>query len=140
MDTDVVIQRMTTVRLGQVPERAALYICRSDRALGISNWLFKGGGRFGTLSSHIFSPAELEALRTSKTIQIIDARVSDPGPYGHSYFHSNPAVSSDLILLIRYQLPPGAEYGRPLRVDEKGFWVIDDHYPGPAQPTTREGS
>jgi hypothetical protein len=128
---------MTTVRLGQVPERAALYICRSDRALGISNWLFKGGGRFGTLSSHIFSPAELEALRTSKTIQIIDARVSDPGPYGHSYFHSNPAVSSDLILLIRDKLTPGPD--RPLGVDPKGFWFIGDDYPNLAKAKESAG-
>jgi esterase/lipase superfamily enzyme len=136
MDTDVVIQRMITVRLGQVPERSALYVCRSDKALGMSNWLFRGSGRFGTLSSSIFSPAELEALRSNKTVQIIDARVSNPGPYGHSYFHSNPAVSSDLILLMRYQLPPGSQNGRPLRVDQKGFWVIDDHYPEEVKPVS----
>ena len=140
MDTDVVIQRMVTVRLGTVPERAALYVCRSDKALGISNWLFKGGGRFGSLSSRAFSPDELQALRNNKALQIIDARVSDPGPYGHSYFHSNPAVSSDLILLMRYQLPAGEQYGRPLRVDEKGFWVIDDDYPGPAKPAAEKGT
>jgi esterase/lipase superfamily enzyme len=132
IDVDVVIQRMTTVRLGQVPERFALYVCRSDKALGMSNWLFRGGMRAGRLDSSMFTPAELEALRASKSLQIVDARVSDPGPYGHSYFHANPAVSSDLILLMRYQLPPGAEYGRPLRVDKKGFWVVDDNYPGPA--------
>jgi hypothetical protein len=32
---------------------------------------------------------------------------------------------------MRYGLAPGAEYGRPLGVDKKGFWVIDDKYPGP---------
>jgi esterase/lipase superfamily enzyme len=139
MDVDVVIQRMTTVRLGLVPERAAIYVCESDKALGISNWLFKGRGRFGMLRSTIFSPEELEALRSSKTLQIVDARVSDPGPYGHSYFHASPAVSSDLILLVRYQLPPGPQYGRPLRVDEKGFWVIDDTYPAAAAPAVAKG-
>ncbi|MFB3076629.1 MAG: alpha/beta hydrolase, partial [Lysobacterales bacterium] len=29
----------------------------------------------------------------------------------HMYFHSNPAASSDLILLLRYGLAPGAENG-----------------------------
>jgi esterase/lipase superfamily enzyme len=139
IDVDVVIQRMTTVRLGQVPERFALYVCRSDKALGISNWLFRGSMRAGRLSSSMFTIEELEALRASKTLQIVDARVSDPGPYGHSYFHANPAVSSDLILLMRYQLPPGAEYGRPLRVHKKGFWVVDDDYPGPVRTEVATG-
>jgi esterase/lipase superfamily enzyme len=132
MDIDVVIQRIMTVRLGLVPERFALYVCAKDQALGASNWLFRGKGRLGTLNTKIFSPEELTTLRASKTVQVIDARVSDPGPYGHSYFYSNPAVSSDVILLMRYQLSPGAESGRPLGADPKGFWFIDDNYPGAA--------
>ena len=39
----------------------------------------------------------------------------DPqGAKGHGYFANNPAVSSDLIALIRYRLEPGVP-GRPLR-------------------------
>jgi hypothetical protein len=55
--------------------------------------------------------------------------VSKAGAFGHDYFHSNPAVSSDLVLLMRYQLPPGAENGRPLGGNGHGFWAIDDRYP-----------
>ncbi len=131
LDLDVVIQRMATAQVGRVPERFALYICSNDKALGISNWLFGGLTRLGGIKSTMFKPAELAALRKYQTPQIIDARVSDSGAFGHDYFHSNPAVSSDLILLMRYQLPPGADFGRPLRIDKKGFWVIDDDYPGP---------
>ena len=140
IDVDVVIQRMTTVRLGQVPERFALYVCRSDKALGISNWLFRGGMRAGRLDSSMFTPAELETLRASQALQIVDARVSDPGPYGHSYFHANPAVSSDLILLMRYELLPGAEHGRPLTGTASGFWKITDRYALQPGAVTSEGS
>ena len=66
-----------------------------------------------------------------KTIQVIDAHVSKLGSFGHSYFHASPAVSSDLVLLMRYQLSPGTETGRPLRSHDSGFWVIDDTYPAP---------
>jgi esterase/lipase superfamily enzyme len=131
LDLDVVIQRLVTARIGRVPDRFALYVCAADEALGLSNWLFAGMTRLGKIRSNIFTPQELEALRNSKTVQIIDARVSNPGSSGHSYFYSNPAVSSDLILLLRYGLPPGAESGRPLRVAKDGFWVIDDRYPAP---------
>lgn len=138
LDVEVMMQRMATVRLGRVPERFALYVCEKDNALGISNWLFGGGGRLGKLKSDIFTPQELEALRLTKSAQIIEARISDPGPNGHSYFHSNPAVSSDLILLIRYKLTPGSE--RPLGIDPKGFWFINDKYPQFANPVSPAGS
>jgi hypothetical protein len=88
----------------------------------------------GQLKADIFKPEELEYLRASKTVQIVDARISKAGAFGHDHFHSNPAVSSDLILLVRYGLAPGAENGRPLGVDQKGFWVIDDNYPGRSGP------
>jgi esterase/lipase superfamily enzyme len=129
MDFDVVVQRLMTARIGHVPERAAIYVCSNDEALGVANWLFGGLKRLGQLKSDMFSPAEIDALRRVGTPQVIDARVSEPGAFGHDYFHSNPAVSSDLILLLRYQYAPGAENGRPLGVNEKGFWVIENDYP-----------
>ena len=61
--------------------------------------------------------------------QIVDSRVSGTGFISHDYFHSNPAVSSDLILLLRYHRLPGAENGRPLGHEESGFWFINDSYP-----------
>jgi hypothetical protein len=43
--------------------------------------------------------------------------------FGHSYFTSNPKVSSDLIALLRYGLRPN-DPGRPLEEVEKPFWRI----------------
>jgi esterase/lipase superfamily enzyme len=143
LDMDIFIQRMATARLGKVPERAAIYVCKADEALGISSWLFGGMNRLGKLQSNIFTPEELNTLRESKTVQIVEARVSNAGSYGHNYFHSNAAVSSDLILLMRYEKPPGAEYGRPLGIDPDGFWVVDDNYlkkpPPPAEAQAAAG-
>jgi esterase/lipase superfamily enzyme len=129
LDVDVVIQRASTARLGKVPERSVIYISSSDQALGFSRWLF-GGIRLGKLQPDIFSKAELAALRKSPYLAIVDARVTKPGAFGHNYFYSNPAVSSDLILVLRYGKAPGAEHGRPLKVQKSGFWEINDRYPG----------
>lgn len=129
LDLDVVIQRMVTVRLGRIPERFAMYVCSKDQALGISNWLFGGMLRLGKISADTFSPEEMESLRRAKTVQIIDAQISNAGAFGHDYFHSSPSVSSDIILLMRYGLSPGAEHGRPLGGNGNGFWRIDDNYP-----------
>jgi len=140
LDLDVVIQRMVTARLGRLPERSAMYICSKDEALTLSNWLFGGALRLGKLRSDVFTPQELEELRKMKNVQIIDAQVSKAGSFGHDYFHSNPAVSSDLILLMRYELLPGAEHGRPLTGTASGFWKITDRYALQPGAVTSEGS
>jgi esterase/lipase superfamily enzyme len=129
LDVDVVMQRMVTARIGRTPERFTMYVSSTDKALGISSWLFGDNMRLGKLKATIFSPEELEMLRASKTIQIVDAQLKQIGNFGHDYVHSNPAVSSDLILVMRYHLQPGAESGRPLGGSKNGFWVVDDEYP-----------
>ncbi len=45
------------------------------------------------------------------------------GFIGHSYFVSDPAVSADLVALIRYGLAPG-DPGRPLEEISRPFWKI----------------
>ena len=57
-----------------------------------------------------------EQLATSRGIAGFAAfiEVTDTSDFiGHSYFVSDPAVSSDLVALIRYGLEPG-DPGRPL--------------------------
>jgi esterase/lipase superfamily enzyme len=141
LDLDVVIQRMVTARIGRIPEHMTMYVCSKDEALGLSNWLFGGMMRLGKIRADTFTPAELETLRKAKTVQIVDAQISNAGNFGHDYFHSSPAVSSDLILVMRYGLLPGAENGRPLGGSDKGFWTIDDQYPrtGPVEARTASG-
>ncbi len=129
MDIDVVIEHDATERIGQAVERAALYLFDHDKALSFSNWLSGGIMRLGDMNPDRFDKDELDALRSMRRLQIIDARITKPGNLGHNYFHANPAVSSDLVLLLRYQLPAGGEYGRPLGVSDAGFWIIDDDYP-----------
>jgi esterase/lipase superfamily enzyme len=129
LDVDVVLQRMVTARVGRTPERMTMYVSSTDKALGIATWLFGGNSRLGKLNASIFSPEELNQLRAAKTINIVDAQLKKIGNFGHDYFHSNPAVSSDLILVMRYHKPPGPEYGRPLGGSKEGFWVVDDKYP-----------
>ena len=86
--------------------------------------------RLGDVHTDIFDPEEIAALRATQRLQLIDARITKPGSFGHSYFHANPAVSSDLILYLRYHLPAGGKDGRPLSSEGNGFWAIDDQYPG----------
>jgi esterase/lipase superfamily enzyme len=128
IDLDVAIARNGTERIGRAVEHSALYISNKDKALGFSSWLF-GGMRVGDVDVKMFDKAEIDVLRGSQRLQLIDARVKKHG-LGHSYFHDDPAVSSDVVLLMRYQLLPGAENGRPLAVSDNGLWMIGEDYPG----------
>ncbi|MGH7175866.1 MAG: alpha/beta hydrolase, partial [Tepidisphaeraceae bacterium] len=144
IDIDVMFQRAATARLGQIPEQAVVYVCPKDEALGFSRFLFSGM-RLGKIEPGVFTPEELDVVRKGKSPSIVNAAVTKPGDYGHNYFYSNPAVSSDLILVLRYHFAPGPENGRPLSQDDGGFWTIKDDYPtsvpkqllGPQTPTTR---
>ena len=128
LDVDVFVQRAVTARLATVAQRTILYVSGADEALALSRFLF-GGLRLGEIQASLFTPEELRAARNSKSIDIVDARVTRPGNLGHDYFYSNAAVSSDLILVIRDGRAAGTENGRPLKVEGDGFWSIDDHYP-----------
>ena len=67
------------------------------------------------------------ALTRTNRVQVINANV-DSGFLGHSYFITNPAVLSDLILILRDGKDPGAENGRPLDRPDGGFWTITESY------------
>ena len=53
------------------------------------------------------------------------------GRDSHFYFYGHPAISSDLILLLRDNRGPGADNGRPLADEAGGLWRIDEDYPVP---------
>ena len=130
LDLDVAIEQNVTARVGEAVDAVAVYVFKGDKALTLSNFLAGGMMRLGDVHTDIFDQEEIAALRATQRLQFIDARITKAGSFGHSYFHANPAVSSDLILYLRYQLPAGGKDGRPLRSEDNGFWAIDDQYPG----------
>ncbi len=96
--------------------------------IGMANWLFASQRRIGQLRPSDLSPEMRKRLKEIGSVEIVDSRVK-VGGIGHSYFHSSPAVSSDLILALRYGALPGTDR-RPLGKAVMGFWVIDDeNYP-----------
>lgn len=127
LDTEVFGQRLGAERVQLVPERLTFYISQSDKALGAAEWLFDSIRRLGQISAEDIEPSQKKSLALLPEVQFIDARVKTDY-LGHSYFHTNPAVSSDLILLLRDDYSAGAENGRPLIHQEGNFWEIRDDY------------
>jgi hypothetical protein len=58
----------------------------------------------------------------------MDKSDPDADSFGHSYFRNAPAVSSDVIIMLRDDLDPGAP-GRPLEYLGAKFWRVPPGYP-----------
>jgi esterase/lipase superfamily enzyme len=137
IDMEVSSQRVGAERLMQVPEQMVLYVSATDFRLNVGDALFGSKSRLGQLDPSQMSARQLEALRNFPEIQFIDARVAGSWNWSHAYFYHHPAVSSDLILLLRDNRRPGAQYGRPLAGEGGPLWRVEKDYPAPAQGTNK---
>ena len=100
-----------------------VYSSPDDKALGLSSFLFGSDMRLG--QQNLERP-DVKAFGEDAGHAGLFTFIQVNGTtdrFGHGYFLSNPAVSSDLVAMIRYGLKPG-DPGRPL-VEIKGpFWRL----------------
>ena len=144
LDFDVTLQRLMSEPLGPGVGHVTVYVSQSDKAIGLAEWLFSSVKRLGRLQIHDIRPpklklpgddgpadrgqvADLHRLSRGLDKDIVELR-GDGGSFGHAYFHENPAVSSDVFLVLRYGRRAGREHGRPLTRQEGNFWIIEDDY------------
>jgi esterase/lipase superfamily enzyme len=100
-----------------------IYSSPDDKALGLSSFLFSSSMRPGQQDlDRTDAKAFGGSASSAGLVDFIEVE-GRTDMFGHGYFLSNPAVSSDLVALIRYGLKPG-DPGRPL-VEIKGpFWRL----------------
>ena len=92
-----------------VPERTTIYISSQDKALDISAWI-GGFARLGQPLS-VLTPKNIAFLHEQEGVDIVDVFAAEQllGSWlGHSYFHDDPWVSTDVLLTLRYGLLPDA--------------------------------
>jgi esterase/lipase superfamily enzyme len=144
-DLDIMVaeQRIDGDKLALSTHRLTFYTSPDDRAIGFAGRLFKSPeGRIGTFSPENLTEYQRGMARFygGSDFSIIQfpgassAYRSWKDRYGHSYFRNAPAVSSDLILMLRDDLAPGAP-GRPLDHVDQNFYIIPPGYPGRNQKT-----
>lgn len=88
-----------------------IYTSPQDRALLVSRILFRSRHRLGQLTADDIKPAGQRFLAKSGKVNLITYEGKRTDLFGHSYFTTNPEVSSDLIQLLRY----GKRLGDPGR-------------------------
>jgi esterase/lipase superfamily enzyme len=99
-----------------------VYVSPNDKALATSGWMLGSIARLGRIDVDTLRPEDIAVSRELGSFDVID--VTGTSCFiCHSYFVSNPRVSSDLIALLRYGLRPN-EPGRPLIELEKPFWRV----------------
>ena len=102
--------------------RITIYVSPQDKALTVSELLFGSLVRLGKLQASTLRKEDIERARKAGLIDVISVS-GKTDLFGHSYFTSNPDVSSDLIALIRYGAKPGDPL-RPLVEVARPFWRL----------------
>jgi esterase/lipase superfamily enzyme len=93
--------------------RLTVYASPDDRALLVSKILFRSRNRVGQLRPEDISQRAQHYFDTLGRVDLISYEGERTDRFGHSYFTSNPDVSSDLIQMLRYEKQLG-EPGRQL--------------------------
>jgi esterase/lipase superfamily enzyme len=114
-------------RFFELANGIAVYASPNDKALGFSQVLYNEkrlGRSVGNLEDW-----EKKVLAAAKNIEMIDASRADKqyGNFlGHSYFHRDPWVSSDIGSFVLAKSPPNREL---VREPDEVFWKFPVDYP-----------
>ena len=106
--------------------RLTIYASPEDRALGTSEFLFRSKARVGQISRDMMSERGLALFEMWGGLHVVLVKGQRTDRFGHSYFVSNPEVSSDIIQLIRHGKKP-EEPGRPLKKIAPSVWTFPEH-------------
>jgi esterase/lipase superfamily enzyme len=91
--------------------RLTVYASPDDRALLVSRLLFRSRNRVGQLRPEDIPERAQRYFETIGRLDLVSHEGERTDLFGHSYFTTNPRVSSDLIELVRY----GKKLGEPGR-------------------------
>ena len=133
IDVQILGQRVAAEGLAFAVDQATLYSSPNDEAIGIAETLFASPrGRLGRVQIGDLTEKEIRRMKArTNRVAVVNFEGEHPTGYGHDYFRNNPAVSSDLVLMIRYGFKPG-EAGRPLEHIGLNFWRVPEDYPANA--------
>lgn len=123
-------------RATELPERVTLYVSSRDRALDISAWI-AGFTRLGR-PLDVLTPKQIAFLEDDANVDLVDVGDAERtlGSWlGHSYFHEDPWVSTDVLLTLSTERHP---LDRGLQRDPtRNLYVFGPAYPARARDSAR---
>jgi esterase/lipase superfamily enzyme len=92
-----------------VPRRLSIYASDKDKPLGLSRWLTHRDRLGQAIDDNSLTPGVrrvlADNLRYLNMIDVSDAEGAATGN-GHGYFRASPWVSSDILMMLMYELTP----------------------------------
>lgn len=143
LDVKVAEQRIDGDNLPLSVKRFTIYTSPDDQAIFYAQRLMRSPeGRIGRFHFEELTDSQrdmmdfygssnfsiIQFLGANSELRDLSRRLD---PHGHSYFRNEPAVSSDLLLMLRDDLDPGPP-GRPLEYLGSSVWRIPPGYPAAA--------
>ncbi len=127
IDLEVAMQRVAAEAMGPAFGRLTIYTNTEDKALAAATSLFNSRQRVGAVNLSELSPRQREMMRRCDNLDLIVYDGSGGGLFKHGYYN-DPAVSSDMLMLLRYGWRPGEGQRLGLeRIDEQ-VWRIQADY------------
>ena len=119
-------------RFYELTNGVAVYASPKDRALGFSEKIY-GSSRLGRAVGKL-ELWEAELFQSVPQVELIDASVAEKqfgSALGHSYFHRDPWVSSDIgsFMLGRSPQERGLVRSTEIQEAERVFWQFPSDYP-----------
>jgi len=111
-----------------VMEKLTIYLSDTDKALSISKFVFTRRRLGQAFMPENMSPAVRDYLQRTNNLILVDVTNAEGAATGngHSYFRKSPWVSSDVLMTLKYDLPPG-ERGL-VRHKTKPTWTFPEDY------------
>ncbi len=112
-----------------VPQHMSIYVSDKDKALGFARWLTRRYRLGQMVDAEELSPVAHRLLTEQQghisVIDVSDAEGADTGN-GHAYFRQSPWVSSDILMMLLYDIKP-EQRGLVLK-SNKPIWKFPDDY------------
>lgn len=134
---EVFVQRLPAA--SELADQVVVTVSDHDPALIAAGWFMPGGARAGILA------AEQEELSFARAMNLEDFHIVDLSRdekdrgfdiTGHKYWYRHPWASSDVMLLLRTDLPPTDRALTPAEV--RGIYFMNEDYPSAVRAQTRK--
>lgn len=112
----------------KIQRALTIYKSDTDKALGMSNFLLARRRLGQAFNLDDIDSGVLEYLQHTPDLHLIDVGNAENASAGngHAYFRNSPWVSSDILMTLKYDLPPGDR--GIYRTSESPMWKFPDDY------------
>ena len=128
VDVDVFLQRLPSI--SNIASQVVVTVTDNDHALKAARQLMGGEARAGSAEAEIQEEQFIVSHQLAN-VEIIDVSIGQEirgfDIEGHHYWYRHPWMSSDIVFLMRTDLPPAARGLTPAEME--GVWYLSPDYP-----------